>query len=382
MGALQLTQIVKSFGDTRVLGSVDLEVQDGEFLTLVGPSGCGKSTLLRIIAGLEAPDGGRVTLDGRDVTGLRAADRNLAMVFQSYALYPHLTVAENMVTPLRLRDLSAVERIPVAGPLISRAKRRALMEKVREVAEVLRIEPLLGRKPGQLSGGQRQRVALGRAMVREPVAFLMDEPLSNLDAALRVHMRAELSELHRRLATTFIYVTHDQSEALTMSDRIAVMMGGDILQLASPQEVYDNPSSLAVAVFIGSPRINTLPGEVDGDGVVRVGGRALARRVTGAPGPVTVGLRPEHLELRVAPGEDALSGRLVHTENLGSDIFLHLAVEDGAHRLIARAQPGTATALSIGDTVHVVRASGEAMVFDAAGRRLPMAGERRAVEVA
>ncbi|MFV2091943.1 MAG: ABC transporter ATP-binding protein, partial [Hyphomicrobiales bacterium] len=203
---LTLKNIYKSFGSTEVLKGVDLAIRDGEFLTLVGPSGCGKSTLLRILAGLEAPTSGQVWIRGQDVTGVRPSARNLAMVFQSYALYPHLSVAENMLTPLKLRDLSRRQRLPLVGPLLARAKNAELMGKVRETAEILQIQHLLDRKPGQLSGGQRQRVALGRAMVRQPVAFLMDEPLSNLDAALRVHMRAELTQLHRRLKTTFVYV--------------------------------------------------------------------------------------------------------------------------------------------------------------------------------
>ncbi|MEM9232439.1 MAG: ABC transporter ATP-binding protein, partial [Pseudomonadota bacterium] len=258
MAAITLNGITKSFGDTSVLKGIDLNVTDGEFLTLVGPSGCGKSTLLRIIAGLEQQNGGDVRIGNRLINSVRAAERNLAMVFQSYALYPHLTVAQNMAVPLRLRELGFFERFPLIGRMMARAEHAAIIEQVHETADVLQIGPLLDRKPGQLSGGQRQRAALGRAMVRKPVAFLMDEPLSNLDAALRVHMRAELAELHRDLGATFIYVTHDQAEALTMSDRMAVMMGGEILQLAPPDEVYTNPTDLRVAQFVGSPKINAL----------------------------------------------------------------------------------------------------------------------------
>ena len=247
MSGIFLKKINKSFGNTLVLNNVDLEIYEGEFLTLVGPSGCGKSTLLRILAGLESSDSGEVFIGGADMTKVKPADRNLAMVFQSYALYPHLTVSENMLTPLKLRHLSTLERFPLIGPFISREKRNELTERVRKTAKILKLESFLKRKPGQLSGGQRQRAALGRAMVRNPVGFLMDEPLSNLDAALRVHMRSELSELHKALGSTFVYVTHDQAEALTMSNRLAVMMDGNILQLGKPREIYEKPSDIRVA---------------------------------------------------------------------------------------------------------------------------------------
>ncbi|MEM9782297.1 MAG: ABC transporter ATP-binding protein [Pseudomonadota bacterium] len=374
MTEIVLDGISKSFGETRVLARLDLTIRPGEFLTLVGPSGCGKSTLLRILAGLESQTSGHVTIGGRVVDHVRAADRNLAMVFQSYALYPHLSVAENMLTPLRLRDLSFAQRLPILGPVLARAKHRALRAAVDEVAAILKIEALLDRKPGQLSGGQRQRAALGRAMVRKPVAFMMDEPLSNLDAALRVHMRSELSELHRRLAATFVYVTHDQAEALTMSDRMAVMMDGRILQVGRPQEVYDDPAHLKVAEFVGSPKINTLPGEIDGEGRVSRLGLALGRRVVGASaGPVTIALRPEHLRLRAAASTDSLSARLTHIENLGADLWLHLSVADGAQRLIVRAEHEALGAYAIGDTVHVERMKGEALAFAPDGTRLRFA---------
>lgn len=376
MARLSLTDVTKSFGETTVLAGIGLSIAHGEFLTLVGPSGCGKSTLLRIIAGLETADGGSVSIDGRDVTNVRPAERNLAMVFQSYALYPHLTVAENMMTPLRLRDLTAAQRLPLVGPWLAGEALGRLKSRVREVAGILQIEPLLSRKPGQLSGGQRQRVALGRAMVREPAAFLMDEPLSNLDAALRVHMRAELSELHRRLDTTFIYVTHDQAEALTMSDRMAVMMNGQILQLDTPRAVYDDPADLKVAEFIGSPKINALPGEAAPDGTIRTFGLTLSRRVASTwAGPVTVGLRPENLGLAERTSTDALTGRLKHVEHLGADAYVHVAMKDGAHRLIARAEPGQAYALRVGTDVAVRKLRGEALVFDRSGRRVPLLPE-------
>ncbi|MEM6354811.1 MAG: ABC transporter ATP-binding protein [Pseudomonadota bacterium] len=371
MAEIVLEAIEKSFGETSVLKGVGLTIKPGDFVTLVGPSGCGKSTLLRVLAGLEAPDSGRVSIGGRDVTPVRPADRDLAMVFQSYALYPHLTVAENMLTPLRLRDLSAVERLPILGPLLARARHQGLRDQVRQTAQVLQIKPLLDRKPGQLSGGQRQRAALGRAMVRDPVAFLMDEPLSNLDAALRVHMRAELSELHRRLGKTFVYVTHDQAEALTMSSRMAVMMSGEILQMDTPGRIYEAPADLRVARFVGSPQINTLPAEADSAGRITVLGMALERHVDPHhAGPLTIGARPEHLALVPEGTARAIAGRLIYKENLGADTYLHLATHDGAHRLLVRAETRDAAKLSLQQTVHAGLARGEALVFGADEQRL------------
>ncbi|MEM7742353.1 MAG: ABC transporter ATP-binding protein [Pseudomonadota bacterium] len=380
MAGIGLSSITKAFGDTQVLRGIDLDIADGEFLTLVGPSGCGKSTLLRIIAGLERQNGGDVRIGERLVNRVRPADRNLAMVFQSYALYPHLTVAQNMAVPLRLRELSFAERAPVIGRFLGRAKQNDLIQRVQTVAETLRIEQLLGRKPGQLSGGQRQRAALGRAMVREPVAFLMDEPLSNLDAALRVHMRAELAELHRSLATTFIYVTHDQAEALTMSDRMAVMMDGEILQLDAPSVVYQDPADLRVAQFVGSPKINTLEGHVDEVGRARVGQFVLERRLPQPAGAkVTIGVRPEHLVL--APNsEGAISGSVAHREDLGSDVFLHLSL--GSQRIVVRVEPAQAARAQIGDTVHVRPQPGAALAFDASGSRLAFEAHQASAQVA
>ncbi|MEJ8560568.1 ABC transporter ATP-binding protein [Yoonia sp. GPGPB17] len=368
MAELRLEHIDKRFDATRVLNSVDLAIAPGEFLTLVGPSGCGKSTLLRILAGLEAPTAGQVVIGGQDVTQTRPSQRNLAMVFQNYALYPHLSVAENMLTPLKLRDLNAVERLPVVGPLLSRAKRAELAGQVQTVAETLQVTQLLDRKPGQLSGGQRQRVALGRAMVRRPVAFLMDEPLSNLDAALRVHMRAELTELHRRLGTTFVYVTHDQAEALTMSTRVAVMMDGDLLQVGTPDAVYADPDCLKVASFIGSPKINVLPGEIDASGYVALLGQKIDLKAV-APGPVQVGIRPEHLQL--VGGDDALTtGTVAYRENLGSDVYLHVNIDDATYRVIVRATPAQAVGLTLGATVTIGFNAQAALLFDSDGMRV------------
>ena len=242
----------------------------------------------------------------------------------------------------------------------------------------MKIEHLLDRKPGQLSGGQRQRVALGRAMVRKPAAFLMDEPLSNLDAALRVHMRAELADLHRSIGTTFIYVTHDQAEALTMSDRMAVMMDGRILQVGEPNDVYQDPDNLRVAEFIGSPKINILPSDTGSGGRLSCLGVGLPQRLTEAPGgEVSLGFRPEHLELRSGQGDDSFAGRLVHKENLGSDIFLHVAVGDGAHRIVVRAQPSEAHDLPIGADLWIACSPGKAMAFGRDGWRLAIDGETK-----
>ena len=322
-----LSGIAKSFGRTRVLEDVGLAIEAGEFLTLVGPSGCGKSTLLRIIAGLEAADRGSVAIGGRTVDHLPPDRRDVAMVFQSYALYPHMTAAQNIATPLEMRRLTLAERLPLIRLLSPRRPRvmRGIMAEVRAVAETLQIAHLLDRKPDQLSGGQRQRVALGRAMVRRPRVFLMDEPLSNLDAALRVHMRSEVAELHARLGITFIYVTHDQVEAMTMSSRVALMDRGRILQLGTPADLYDRPATLAVARFIGSPPINVLEGEADGAGGVRIDGVRLPIADGLAAGTrVTVGIRPEALR-PASPRHDGpvLRARLRRVENLGAEWMLH-----------------------------------------------------------
>ena len=378
MASIGLQGITKTFGDTRVLNGIDLEIADGEFLTLVGPSGCGKSTTLRIIAGLEAQTAGNVEIDGVVVNDVRPSRRDLAMVFQSYALYPHLTVHQNLATPLQLRDFGFWERFPLLGALVPgrRGKVEALSATVREAARMLEIEHLLDRKPAQLSGGQRQRVALGRAMVRDPAAFLMDEPLSNLDAGLRVNMRAELTELHRSLGTTFVYVTHDQAEALTMSDRMAVMLDGDILQIGIPDDVYQNPQDLRVAEFVGSPKINVMPGECDGSGRLSCLGIAVGRRLASPTGgAISVGWRSEHLALRPRGASGCFVGRLVYKENLGADVFLHVVLDGGAHRMVARATPPQAQGTTVGGEIRLGADTGKAMVFGANGRRLALAGD-------
>jgi len=256
--AVRLSKIEKGYGASQVLRNIDLTVEAGEFMTLVGPSGCGKSTLLKILAGLDQPDAGSIEIGGELANRLRPSQRDIAMVFQSYALYPHMRVRDNLAMPLIMANLPFVARMPVIGHLVPgmSARRRQIGSTIGEVAKSLGIEALLERKPSELSGGQRQRVALGRAMVRQPGVFLMDEPLSNLDAALRTQVRTELVELQRRLNATFLYVTHDQVEAMTMSGRIAVMMDGALVQVATPAEIYAAPADIRVARFIGSPPIN------------------------------------------------------------------------------------------------------------------------------
>jgi multiple sugar transport system ATP-binding protein len=326
MAALTLRGITKSFGTTHVLSPIDLDIADGEFLTLVGPSGCGKSTLLRIVAGLEQQDAGTVAIGGQPVDHLRPHERRVAMVFQSYALYPHMSVFENIALPLTMARLNVLERMPLIHHLSPR--RRAVMQQitseVKVVAEQLRIEQYFARRPAQLSGGQRQRVALGRAMVRHPDVFLMDEPLSNLDAKLRVHMRSELAELHARLGVTMVYVTHDQVEAMTMADRLAVMDQGAILQLGTPTEVYERPASVTVAQFIGSPAINLLPATAGANGNLELLGTSLPMRVDAPQGSaLTVGVRPEAVHLRAGSGDCLLPCRFRRRENLGSESILH-----------------------------------------------------------
>jgi multiple sugar transport system ATP-binding protein len=285
MGQITLKAVRKSFGDVHVIPGVDLDIEDGEFVVFVGPSGCGKSTLLRLIAGLEDTTSGVIAIDGKDATALPPAKRGLAMVFQSYALYPHMTVRKNIAFPLKMAGLSEAEQAA----------------KVERAAKVLNLTNYLDRRPGQLSGGQRQRVAIGRAIVREPAAFLFDEPLSNLDAALRVGMRQEITELHQSLKTTMIYVTHDQVEAMTMADKIVVLNAGRIEQVGSPLELYNHPRNTFVAGFIGSPKMNL----IDGAEAAKHGAH-------------TIGIRPEHFDI----GRGPWTGTVVLSEHLGSDTFL------------------------------------------------------------
>ena len=302
MPAFACAAIAKSFGSVPVLAGIDLEIADGEFLTLVGSSGCGKSTLIRIIAGLEPQTSGSVEIDGRAIDHLRPHERRVALVFQSYALYPHMSAGANIALPLTMQRLSQWERMPLVKHLSPRRRARDARRSTRKCARSprsCRSSRCSHRRPSQLSGGQRQRVALGRSMVRHPDVFLMDEPLSNLDAKLRVHMRTELAELHKRLQATFVYVTHDQVEAMTMSDRVAMMDAGRILQLGTPSELYAAPANLKVAQFIGSPAINLLPATVVDGGALDVLGHRLRLRTTLAPGTAaTIGIRPEAIAPR------------------------------------------------------------------------------------
>ncbi|MCR5942663.1 ABC transporter ATP-binding protein [Ochrobactrum sp. XJ1] len=349
MARLEIERIGKRFGTTDILKSIDLDIADGEFISLVGPSGCGKSTLLRIISGLEQQSEGHIRLGGNAVDNLRPRDRDLAMVFQSYALYPHLSVEQNIAVPLTMRRLGSLQRLPFVGALLPgvRQQRKTIASDVDAICESLSIAPLKNRKPAALSGGQRQRVALARAMVRQPSAFLMDEPLSNLDAKMRVQARAEIAALHRKLATTFVYVTHDQAEAMTMSDRIAVLMEGRLLQVGSPDEIYSKPQDLRVAQFIGSPVINTVEGhEIDG----RFVGMDRNGEACSTGEPVHLAFRPEAARL-TAPGAGMFAGRVRHLENLGSEIFVQAETTD-ARTLTIRLQPETPRP-GIGETIGI-----------------------------
>lgn len=369
MAKIGLSGIRKTFEGNDVLKGIDLAIDDGEFIALIGPSGCGKSTLLRIIAGLETQDSGTVSIDGVSVDNVRPSDRNLAMVFQSYALYPHLSVFDNIAVPLRMRRLSSFQRLPVLRHLSPDYRRieRSIRDDVERVAAQLEITPLLKRKPGQLSGGQRQRVAVGRSIVRNPVGFLFDEPLSNLDAKLRVHMRAEIAQLHRQMRSTFIYVTHDQAEAMTMSSRIAVMIEGRVVQIGTPAEVYENPRDLRVAEFVGSPKINVLPGRIAEDGSLLALAQPLGVGVDAPTGACKIGVRPERIRI----GHDAhgFSGSVVHLENLGAEAFVHLRCNGVDQPVVVRIDHGQPLP-SIGDNLHFDFPSDVLRVFGADGQRI------------
>jgi len=361
MADLQLKSLRKAFDDVVILPGVDLEIRDGEFMVFVGPSGCGKSTLLRCIAGLEDITAGELFIGGELVNEVPPARRGIAMVFQSYALYPHMTVAENMAFGLRLAGYSKDE----------------MRAAVNRAAQVLQIEHLLERKPKALSGGQRQRVAIGRAIVRKPGVFLFDEPLSNLDAALRVQMRVELSRLHQELKTTMIYVTHDQVEAMTLAHRIVVLNSGRIEQVGTPMELYHRPVNRFVAGFIGSPKMNFIDGTLDkaAEGLARVtladgSAVAVAADAAGvAPGAkVSVGLRPEHVDAGPAPREGALRAHVQLAEHLGDITYLHVMLAGATTPMTVRTAPENP--LNTGDTAWLSFPPQRGFLFDEQGRTL------------
>ena len=361
MAGVDIRGIRKGFGQQPILRGIDLSIADGEFVVFVGPSGCGKSTLLRTICGLETADEGTVSIGGRDMTHVTPAARGIAMVFQSYALYPHMTVFDNMGFALKMAGLPRDE----------------IRVKVEQAAATLRIEPLLQRKPKELSGGQRQRVAIGRAIVRQPQVFLFDEPLSNLDASLRVQMRIELKNLHRTLGSTMIYVTHDQVEAMTLADRIVVLRGGQVEQVGAPLELYQRPANMFVAGFLGSPAMNFLTGVAE-----LLAGQAMAVRLAGdalvpigardglVPGsPVSLGVRAEHMAL--APSDPAGGGvagipvTVQAAELLGDASYIYLTPDGGATQLIARVDADARW--QVGQTAVIRVEQARWHVFDADG---------------
>ncbi|MBU2089050.1 MAG: sn-glycerol-3-phosphate import ATP-binding protein UgpC [Alphaproteobacteria bacterium] len=357
MADVHLKQVVKHYGDTQVIHGIDLDIQDGEFVVLVGPSGCGKSTLLRMVAGLEEITGGEVSIGDRVVNDLEPKDRDIAMVFQNYALYPHMSVYDNMAYGLKIKGLPKAE----------------IEKRVKMAADLLQLSALLERRPRQLSGGQRQRVAMGRAIVREPAVFLFDEPLSNLDAKLRVQMRVEIKRLQRRLGTTSIYVTHDQVEAMTMADRLVVMHSGVAEQIGTPLEVYQRPATVFVAGFIGSPAMNFLPATLSADGkTVDLGGGMTLPVPTapaGAGGPVTLGLRPEHLTEQADKSDATIAIVVDLVEMLGADTLVYGHIEGTDSSLTARL-PGISP-VQIGATVHLSPPLEELHLFNSdTGKRI------------
>jgi multiple sugar transport system ATP-binding protein len=349
MAELRLAGVAKRFGAAaEVLAGIDLHIADGEFMVFVGPSGCGKSTLLRLIAGLESPTSGHILIGGQAVETLSPAERGVAMVFQSYALYPHMTVAQNMGFALRMEGQPKGE----------------IAQRVGRAAEILRISPLLERKPRELSGGQRQRVAIGRAIVREPRVFLLDEPLSNLDAALRVQMRLELARLHRELRTTMVYVTHDQVEAMTLGQRIALFNGGRIEQVGPPLALYEHPSTRFVAGFLGQPQMNFLP--LAALGPAR---EALLESTRNVPPDWVVGVRPDHLLLR-PPGE-GLPALVERLEHVGDSVLAWLRLSQAVPNVAVRLTPGDALPAA-GQAVSLRAQPGRVHAFDGTGQARPL----------
>src|SRR5213083_1149149 len=342
MASVSFDNVEKAYGTTKVIHGVGFDIHDGEFMVLVGPSGCGKSTLLRMLAGLEEIDGGAIAIDGKVVNETESKDRDIAMVFQSYALYPHMTVRDNMGFSLRLRD----------------EKRSLIDERVAQAAKILNLGPYLHRYPRELSGGQRQRVAMGRAIVRDPKVFLFDEPLSNLDAKLRVAMRSEIKALHQRLKTTTLYVTHDQVEAMTMADRIAVMHDGRIEQLGEPLELYDRPVNLFVAQFIGSPAMNIFDGTIHNGSVEALGSRwpMSARAAEGQQ--VKYGIRPEHLE----PASSGIPAEVIVVEPMGAETELVAKVGDATLTVMTRGRSNAGP----GERIFLAPQASQVHLFDAA----------------
>jgi sn-glycerol 3-phosphate transport system ATP-binding protein len=352
MAKVQFRQVTKRYGDLEVIHGIDLDVANGEFIVIVGPSGCGKSTLLRMVAGLETISGGEISIGDRVVNALEPKDRDIAMVFQNYALYPHMSVFGNMAYGLKIRGTSKAD----------------IDAKVKRAAEILELGPLLERKPRQLSGGQRQRVAMGRAIVREPAVFLFDEPLSNLDAKLRVQMRFEIQKLHRRLGTTSLYVTHDQVEAMTLAQRMVVMNAGRAEQIGTPMEVYENPATVFVAGFIGSPAMNFIEGKSEGDGHIQLDGSGtmVVPKAPAAGRKLTIGIRPEHLT-PCKPSEANLVGSVEVIEALGADTLIHVAV--AGRTIIARLPAGTPA--EVGEPIALAADRDRIYLFDAeSGARL------------
>jgi multiple sugar transport system ATP-binding protein len=356
MANVSIQDVRKSFGTVSIIKGVDVDIQDGEFVILVGPSGCGKSTLLRMIAGLEDITSGDIRIGPRVVNDVPPKDRDIAMVFQSYALYPHMTVAENMGFSLKLKGVPQAEQ----------------KKRVAEAANSLGLTPLLDRYPRQLSGGQRQRVAMGRAIVRDPQVFLFDEPLSNLDAKLRVQMRAEIKELHQRLKTTTIYVTHDQIEAMTMADKIVVMHDGIVEQIGAPLELYDRPANRFVAGFIGSPAMNFIEGRCGPGGFVLPSGAVLPLEVklpVGLGSEITYGIRPEHLQIAPAGTPNSIPANVSVVEPTGSDTTLLVKAEGGNLTVVLRER----CALKPGEAVALKPVTHQAHLFDEHGKRIATA---------
>jgi len=356
MADVSIRNIRKSFGLVAIIKGVDVDIQDGEFVILVGPSGCGKSTLLRMIAGLEDITDGEIRIGSRVVNDVPPKDRDIAMVFQSYALYPHMTVAENMAFSLKLKGTPKAE----------------IDKRVKEAAASLGLVPLLDRYPRQLSGGQRQRVAMGRAIVRDPQVFLFDEPLSNLDAKLRVQMRTEIKELHQRLKTTTVYVTHDQIEAMTMADKIVVMHDGIVEQIGAPLDLYDRPANLFVAGFIGSPAMNFIEGTLAGQGIALKSGASLpleARPNLAEGAPLTVGIRPEHLQIVPAGTPGAIPATVAVVEPTGSDTTVIAKAEGGNLTVVVRDR----VSLKPSETIALKPLAHQAHLFDAQGKRVATA---------